>query len=193
MPPCPQSPDNVEFHPVTADRWSDLEALFDRRGAQSSCWCMWWRLPRRQWLEQQGEGNRAAMHRLVYSGHVPGILAYSDGRPAGWCSVAPRDCFGTLNRSRTLKRIDDRPVWSIVCFYVAPDFRRQGLVSGLIRAAVDYVRAQGGSIVEAYPLVPAKRDAASSYMGVTSTFIDAGFVEVARTSKSRTIVRRYLD
>ena len=68
----------LEFHPVTPERWSDLETLFGEKGACGGCWCMLWRLTRKEFEAQKGEGNRRAMQRIVNSGEIPGLLAYSD-------------------------------------------------------------------------------------------------------------------
>ena len=144
----------LEFQPLTRDRWNDLEQLFGQRGAYGGCWCMWWRTSRSQFEKQGNEGNREAMKAIVGSGQVPGILAYLDEQPIGWCSVAPRETYASLNRSHVLKRLDDKPVWSIVCFYIAKAHRGQNLTLELIRGAIDYVRQQGGKIVEAYPTQP---------------------------------------
>jgi GNAT superfamily N-acetyltransferase len=179
------------FHPLTADRWSDFEELFGEHGAYGGCWCMWWRTTRSQFQKQKGEGNRIAMKAIVESGEVPGILAYRDGRPVGWCSVAPRENYASLNRSRVLKRLDDTPVWSIVCLFVAREQRGAGVAEALIRAAVAYAREQGGQVVEAYPTVPRSDHLppVSSYMGVPAMFARAGFVECARPSKSKMVMR----
>jgi len=107
----------MQFHPLTPERWDDFEALFGARGAYSGCWCMWWRLKRKEFEAQQGDGNRAAMKAIVESGRVPGILGYDGDRAVAWCSVAPREDFPSLNRSPVLKRLDDEPVWSIVEAY----------------------------------------------------------------------------
>jgi len=104
-----------------------------------------------QWMRQRGRGNMKALKALVDSGEVPGILAYADGQAIGWCSVAPREVFHRLERSRTLKRIDDRPVWSVVCFFVAKPFRRQGVSTQLLKAAMDYAKGKGAKIIEGYP------------------------------------------
>ena len=113
--PLPQ----LEFHPLTPERWQDLETLFGPRGACGGCWCMWWRLKRSQYVKQKGPGNRRALKKIVDSGEIPGLLAYADGQPIAWCSVGPREAYSTLERSRILKRVDDKPVWSVVCFVVA--------------------------------------------------------------------------
>jgi len=185
----------MEFHPLTADRWRDFEALFGPRGAYSGCWCMWWRLTRREFEEQQGDGNRRAMSKIVKSGRVPGILGYVDGRAVAWCSVAPRDDFPSLNRSRVLKKLDDKPVWSIVCFFVARSHRQRGVIEELIRGAVEYVRDQGGSIVEAYPSVPRSKQVppTSSFMGFPDVFTRVGFEECARPSAAKRIMRYPID
>jgi GNAT superfamily N-acetyltransferase len=184
----------LEIHPLTPDRWSDFERLFGPHGA-GGCWCMWWRTTRSQFEQQHGEGNRQAMQDIVNSGEVPGIIAYAGGEPVGWCSVAPRESYASLNRSPVLKRLDDKPVWSIVCFYVAKGQRSNGIMTGLIRGAIDYVRQQGGKIVEAYPTHPRGRELspASSFMGIPSVFEQAGFVECARPSKSKVVMRYYIE
>ncbi len=74
----------IEIHPLTLDRWPDLEALFSQERAPNECWCMWWRIPRAEWQRQKGEGNRLALKRIVESGEVPGLLATPVAdRPAG--------------------------------------------------------------------------------------------------------------
>ena len=106
----------------------------------------------------RGAGNKAALHAIVDGGRIPGLLAYEDGTPVGWCSVAPREEFVALESSRTLARIDDRPVWSVVCFYIDREFQRHGVGTALLEAAVDHARANGATIVEGYPSKPGDRD-----------------------------------
>ena len=195
MNPEKQALTALEFQPLTPERWPDLERLFGEHGAYGGCWCMWWRITRSQFSKQQGEGNRQALHEIVASGEVPGILAYVEGEPVGWCSVAPRDSYPSLNRSRVLKKLDDAPVWSIVCFYVDKGHRSQGLTLDLIRAAIEYVRGQGGRVIEAYPTQPKgeRLPPVSSYMGLPSLFEQAGFVECRRPSQSKVIMRYYIE
>ncbi len=185
----------LEFQPLTPERWAHHEALFGEHGAYGGCWCMWWRSTRREFEERGGEGNRRAMKALVESGEVPGILAYLGGEPVGWCSVAPRKQYGSLERSRVLKRLDDIPVWSIACFFVARGYRGQGIAEALIQGAVEYVRNQGGRVLEAYPTQPreGRLPPVSSYMGLPSMFERAGFVECSRPSKSRVIMRYTIE
>ena len=187
--------EKLVFRPVTANEWKDLEDLFTQSGVCSGCWCMYWRMKRSEFDKQYGEGNKEAMRDIIESGGVPGILAYLVGKPIGWCSVAPRDSFPVLDRSPTLKRIDDEPVWSIVCFVVAKPFRRKGLAEILTMAAIEYAREKGARVIEAYPLIPENSKAPSpeSYMGVITTFARIGFKEAVRRSRIRPIMRYYIQ
>jgi GNAT superfamily N-acetyltransferase len=152
---------------------------------------MYWRLTRTQYEEQHGELNRRNIKALVDSGNIPGILAYSDGEPVGWCSIAPREEFPTLGRSRILKPVDDHPVWSVVCFFVARGQRRKGMTVQLLKAGVEYARSQGARIVEGYPVEPkdGKSPDVFVYTGLASAFTQAGFTEVLRRSATRPIMR----
>jgi GNAT superfamily N-acetyltransferase len=184
----------LAFKPVTPARWDDFVTVFGQNGACSGCWCMYWRKPRGEWNKGTKELNRTDIKAVVDNGHIPGLLAYVDGIPAGWVSVAPRGEFPTLDRSRVLFQVDDKPVWSIVCFFVHRKFRRAGLMRPLIDAAVDYARSQGAAIVEAYPMDPGRKVGSTDiYMGVITTFLEAGFIEVARRSKTHPVLRKYPD
>jgi len=182
---------DLEFHPLTPNRWVDLEKLFGESGACGGCWCMWWRSKRSEFERQKGDGNKKALKRIVDSGEAPGILAYASGKPVAWCSVARREAYPALERSRLLKRVDDKPVWSIVCFFVAKPFRGKGVTAALLSAAIDYVHNQGGRIIEGYPVEPKKDKIPDvfAYTGLASTFHKVGFVEVLRRSETRPIMR----
>ena len=192
MPPRRRRAPRLDVRPLTPELWPDFERLFGERGACGGCWCMWWRLTRSEFDERKGEKNRRAMKRLIESGEVPGLLAYSGGVPVAWCSVAPRESFSALARSRILAPVDERPVWSVVCFFVRRDFRNRGVTVALLRAAVEYVRGRGGMIVEGYPVEPKNGVTAPvfAFTGLASAFRRAGFREVARRSPTRPIMRR---
>jgi GNAT superfamily N-acetyltransferase len=181
--------------PVTPDRWADLVRLFGSRGACGGCWCMTPRLPRSQYERQKGEGNKKALQALVESGRVPGVLVYAGSTPVGWCSIEPREAISGLARSRILAPVDDQPVWSIVCLFVAKEWRRKGVSRALIDGATAWARERGATIVEAYPVEPKKTRMPDvfAYTGLVSTFRRAGFREVARRSPTRPIMRKRLS
>jgi GNAT superfamily N-acetyltransferase len=185
----------LQFHPLTTDKWMDFESLFGPRGACGGCWCMFWRLTRKEFERHKGEGNRKAMKAIVEAGKIPGILAFAQDRAVAWCSVAPREHFTALARSRILKPLDNLPVWSISCFFVEKNYRHKGLSTQMIKAALDYVKKNGGSVVEAYPVEPKKDKMpdAFAWTGLASSFIKAGFKECARRSETRPIMRFYIE
>ncbi|MFN0171629.1 MAG: GNAT family N-acetyltransferase [Bryobacteraceae bacterium] len=181
---------DVRCVPATAERWPDLERLFGKRGACGGCWCMYWRRTRAEFNAGKGATNRRALMQLVESETPPGVVAYSGEEPVGWCAVAPRDTYPTLARSRILKPVDDAPVWSVSCLFVARPFRRKGVSEILIRAAAELARQHGAALVEAYPVEP-KAPMADAFVwtGLAPAFVRAGFTEVARRSPTRPILR----
>ena len=185
----------IRVHPATADRWPDLAALFGPNGASGGCWCMHWRLTSADWHARGAAENRRALKDHVDGAMPPGLLAYRAGNPVGWCSLGKREAFVRLARSYVAKPVDDRPVWSIVCFFVDRRHRRSGVTRALVDAACHFVRRNGGTLVEAYPVDPpagrrASRD--NAFLGLASVFFDAGFAEVARHKSDRPIVRKAL-
>lgn len=190
-PSTPRRRVKVSFHPLTPDRWGDVQALFGERGACAGCWCMYWRRGAREYTAGKGAGNRAAFRRIVRRGDEPGVIAYADGEPVGWCAVAPREDYPRLDNSRVLARLDDVPVWSISCLFVARPWRRQGVSAALIEAAVAHARSRGAKVVEGYPVDPKGPQAdAFVWTGLASAYERAGFREAARRSATRPVMRR---
>ena len=186
---------NLLFRPLTAERWGDFEELFGERGACGGCWCMWYRLSKKEFDAHKGEGNKRKMQALVDSGSVPGILAYYNGKAIGWCAVAPREEFPRLETGRVTKRVDDEPVWSVVCFFVAKPYRRQGVSTALLCAALERVRKRGGRIIEGYAVEPKKERMPDLFAcpGPVDVYRKAGFEEVARWTPTRPVMRCYLE
>ena len=184
----------LEFRPLTPAEWPNLEKLFGERGACGGCWCMWWRLKRSEFERQKGAGNRKAFRKLVGAGPAPGILALAGGEPVGWCAVGPRDSYPALARSRVLQPVDEQPVWSVTCLFVARPWRRRGVTVELLKAAAAHARRHGGRIVEGYPVEPrsGRLPDAFAWTGLPAAFRKAGFTEVARRSATRPIMRRAL-
>jgi GNAT superfamily N-acetyltransferase len=187
---------SVEILPLIAERWQDLETLFGEHGAYAGCWCMFWRLERAEFKKLEGEGAKAMLKGMAEQDEIPGLLAYVDGKPAGWCSVGPRENYRALENSRILKRVDEQPVWSIVCFFVDKAYRKQGIMYELVRGAVAYARSNRAKFVEAYPidmqslkLAGQKLSGCSGYMGIATAFRENGFVEISRASETQLIMR----
>jgi ribosomal protein S18 acetylase RimI-like enzyme len=186
----------LDVRPLTPETWDDLVELFSRPGASipRGCWCMFYRQSGRG---GDGDGNRShanrsALRALVDSGAVPGLVGYEDGSPVGWISLSPREEYAKLRRSPVMKPVDDRPVWSIVCFVVGRRDRGQGIAVALLDAAIAYARANGAQTLEAYPADTGGARIANpnAYKGTLSMFERAGFNVVARRRTSKVTADR---
>jgi GNAT superfamily N-acetyltransferase len=178
-----------EAHPVTKERWADLVELFDRPIVRT-CFCTFYR---KAGDTGAGQQNRLRMKALVDKGTVPGLIGYEDRVPVAWVSLGPREDYEKLQRSPIMKPVDDQPVWSIVCFFVAREARGRGLAAKMLRAAEGYARSHGARLLEAYPVDKAGRsDPDAMFFGAKSMYDRAGFQEVARRKPTRPVVRRSL-
>lgn len=185
----------LTFVPLTPDRLDDLAILFDQPGDPKWCWCSFFHIRGRA-KDASPATNRAVLTERTERGPAPGLLAYRDGRVVGWVSLGPRDRFVKLAFSTVLAPIDDRPVWSIVCFVVDRRERGKGLARALLDAAVDHARANGATTLEAYPadVGGGRIPSPVAYKGTLSMFERAGFAVVtvrhaSKTSSPRPIVR----
>jgi GNAT superfamily N-acetyltransferase len=189
----------VDIQPLTPDRWPDLERLFSEGGDPKNCWCMYWRLRGKNWSFTNAAETKQGLRDLVEQVRdpAPGLLAYRGGRAHGWVSLAPREADDRLEHSRVRPRLDDTPVWSIVCFVVSRGERGRGLTRRLLDAAVTYARAHGATVLEAYPtdVGTGRIPSANGYTGLLSTFEAAGFdvvheIDSPTATVKRVVVRR---
>ena len=189
-------PARIEIHPATPERWDDLAELFERKGPHGGtpqtdgCWCQFWHLRGKAYFDGHGAKNRERLEAEILGVEEPGLLAYVDDVPAGWCRLGPREGFERLEHSRKLARVDDQDVWSVVCFYVHPSAKRSGVASALLDAAVDRATAARAPILEGYAVREGHMNI-DAYTGYLPMFLAAGF-EVLRPAGRRTIVRRML-
>lgn len=165
--------DTFRVLPVTTDNWRDFTALFESPGAPHYCWCTAYRVPSQPHL--RNPEKKEVMCRLVNQGVPIGVLAYDGQKPVGWCSVAPRETYQRLERSRTMPRVTPPNVstWTILCFFVLRPYRKKGVTQSLLKGAIDYARTQGGQIIEAFPYDTAGISA--THRGHSYLFDHAGF------------------
>jgi len=189
----------IVVRPLTPARWPDLEALFNAKGCSVArhCWCMYYRRSGRRTDLKPGESSasrsRAELRALVDHDPPPGLIGYAGRTPVGWISLGPREDFARLQRSVVMKPVDERPVWSIICFVVPSEYRGQGVAKGLLAGAVRYASRRGVRLLEAYPVDKAGRVADDSmWFGAKAMYDAAGFSEVARRRPTRPVVRLQL-
>ncbi len=171
-----------------AGRWDDFASFMAPRG----CICMAYRNS-----SLDTAGRIAHMRALCAIEPGPGVLAYADGEPSGWCSVAPKSTYRALVNSRTVPHVQDDDAWSVVCFVVRPGFRRRGLMHQLLEGALGRARAMRATVLEGYPVDPGsgRVDQTSGYVGTVRLFEAHGFTRVCQTAghsggKPRWLMRR---
>ena len=191
----------IRIEPLTADRVADLATLFDQGGDPKWCWCAYFRIRGRDWTNSTGAQNRRILESAVEEqDHAPGLVAYDGEVLVGWVSLGPREDYERLAFSRVMAPLDEKPVWSIVCFVVGRKSRGQGIAAVLLDSAIDYARAHGATTLEGYPVDIADREripSANAYHGTLGMFERAGFKVVAQRQASpraaaRPIVRKTL-
>ena len=182
--------------PLMPERWPDLEALFNAKGCSVArgCWCMYYRRSGARERLPAGttavQANRADLKKLIHGSTPPGLIGYRGKTPVGWVSLGPRADYAKLQRSPVMKPVDDKPVWSIVCFVVPAEHRGQGVARALLDGAIVYARKQGATLLEAYPVdKPGRSHDDAMWFGAKSMYDDAGFEEVARRKPQRPVVR----
>ena len=190
----------IQVAPATPERWPDVVAIMGGKRAERGCWCQYYRCSSSAFAALGSGAGRLALDRQVTAGPPPGVLAYLDGIPVGWCGIGPRQDLERLVRSPTIPTVDDLPVWSIVCFLVRPGYRRRGVARALLDGVIRHARASGAPGLEAYPIDAEGRrlDVSFSYVGFTSTFEAAGFRRVTQTAsrsagRPRWLMRLDLD
>jgi GNAT superfamily N-acetyltransferase len=188
--------ERVTIVPIADAAWTDVQQVFGTRGDPARCWCQFFKLSNRQWWDESTESKEASLREQAAEATGPGLIAYLDGEPVGWCAIEPRRNYPQLLRSKVVTTgsaapADDASVWAITCFVVRVGYRRRGVATALVAAAVDRARQHGARLVEGYPVDTAAREktsAATLYHGSVSLFESAGFTVAARPTTDRAVM-----
>jgi GNAT superfamily N-acetyltransferase len=186
---------NLTFAPLSPENWDKFVGLFGERGAVGGCWCMYFRLGAMDYRAGTKSGaNKERIREIVRAGQPTGLMAFDGDKAVAWAALAPRRDFTRFERSRVHKPIDERDVWSIPCLFIDKKYRKQGVSFQLLNGVIEYARANGIGVLEAYPVIPGmgKLPDTFAYYGLYTTFEKAGFRIVDQTSKNRPMVRYYV-
>lgn len=182
----------INFEPLSIHTWPQLEALFGENGACGGCWCMYWRLFHKEYEQKKGLENKQLLQQLIKDKQPLGVVAYQDENPVGWCSVSPKPTLVRLSKSRLYKHLEEiDDTWSITCLFIHKEYRHQNLSTQLISAASAYAFDQGAKVVEAYPIMPQKKNMPPvfAYVGFESAYGKAGFEKIKQVSPTRSVMR----
>lgn len=171
------------FQPIDKTNWSDFEALMESKGAPHNCWCTVWLDVKPKNKKAEKSEKKAIMKKRIDNGTPVGLLAYANGEPIGWCSVAPRETYRPLGGDETKQH-----VWSIVCFFIKRDFRGQGLSHVFLRQAVEFASRHGAKYIEAYPV--AQESPSYRFMGFIPSFEKADFKFIKNAGARRNVMLR---
>ena len=177
----------MRCHPLTPDRFDDMDSVFGEQAVTRRCFCMHWRRPDGGYTDDRP--NRERFRDIAMDGPPPGLLGYLGEEAAGWVQVGPRNDFPTIRRSHLLRPVDEVETWSVNCFVVRKSHRRSGVGRGLLAAAIEYARSNGATILEAYPVDGERQSVVDYFTGTLGMFDKEGFVEIVRRNDTRPIVR----
>lgn len=186
---------------LTKDTLPDFERLFEKHPAPGafSCWCMYHHRARPLGVSKQRDSrviraarNREQKRELVENGTSHGILVFLQGQPVGWCQYGSKEELPRLDNNRSYRGLapegDMTRLWRITCFVVDPKYRKRGVASAALKAALEAIGNKGGGLVEAYPIV--RWGAYREYLGTVSMFQREGFKIVAPFGKNNVVMQR---
>lgn len=174
-----------EFHPIDTETWPDFEALMESKGSPHNCWCTAWIVVDKENQRAEKSEKKASIKKRIKNGIPVGLLAYLNDEPIGWCAVAPRETYRTLGGDETKEN-----VWSIVCFFIKRDYRRQGLSKIFLNEAMNFAKKHGAEYIEGYPV--AQDSPSYRFMGFKPTFEKADFKFIKNAGARRNVMLRTL-
>jgi len=181
----------IKFKALNKDTWTDLQTLFGPKGACGGCWCMYWRLPHKQYEAHRGQGNKEKLKSLIQNQAHLGVMAFDHDLPIAWCSVSPKTELPRIQTSRLFKNTSEvKDTWSITCLYIHKDHRGRGMSGTIISTAADYAFDHGAANIEAFPIIPkSKIPAVFAWVGFVNSFERAGFKKIVQVSDTRALMR----
>jgi len=178
--------------------WPDFVRLFSRGGnGWDFCWCMHFHRSRiapgpsgSRPRTERSIANRRDKKTLVERGRTHGILVYLDGDPIGWCQYGPATEFPRIDETHGYRRLapeaGTQKLWRITCFVVDKRYRRRGVATLALRAALEAIKKKGGGTVESYPITHFRPGTFgnSSTNGTATMFAKQGFTTLAPLSRT---------
>ena len=191
---------------LSARTWPDLARLFEKPeiGDAWWCWCTFHHVesysapenaqPRTR--SKTAVRNRTQKETLVKNGRAHGVIVYANREPVGWCQYGPREELPRVDHSRTYRNLattdEKKKLWRITCFVVDKNYRKSGVASTALKAALEGIRNKGGGLVEAISVSRTDQGPGYMYTGTVSMFQKAGFKTVGPfgTGRTTTVVMR---
>ena len=195
---------DITIKKLTPELIEDYIDFFDNRAFSdnpewSACYCVFfhWNDEYEKNAREPGvdihEHNRSLARSLINEGTLKGYMAYADGMVMGWCNANDKSAYETLSRENRpdLWEDDDKKIKCVTCFTIAPEMRRKGISTTLLKKVCEDAAADGYDIVEAYPR-KSFPDMNKNYHGPYKLYEKCGFTEHKELEKEA-IFRKYLQ
>lgn len=140
----------IKIENVTEKNWDSLVKLFEGSQECVDCWCMNHRSEPKSC--PTGDSAKTALFQEIKSGKAFGLLAFRDGKPAGWCAIDPVKT--QIGHDYYLETADAKTssAWMIHCLYVDPAHRGAGISKELIQSAISLSKLNKATEVLAFPI-----------------------------------------
>lgn len=185
--------DGLRITPATTAPWADLATVFTTPGEAGICFCQFYKVTQLEWDTFEPAQCSAQLRAQTEIEPGPGLVAYLDDEPVGWCGVesklkTPR-LFESPVAAASTQSPDDANAWAVRCFIVREESRHRGVGQALLGAAIDHARANGAHTLEGYPIdTTVEFDHETLFRGTIGMFESAGFALVARPVEGRALM-----
>ncbi len=195
----------IAVHRLAPERRDDYLRFFDHdRGPAfadnpewARCYCHYYHVPKElAWGEFTATQNRVAIGARIDAGEHEGYLGYAGDEVVGWLNVQPYSklphACARIGIGRPALPVHDFQAAAILCFVIAPAWRRRGVARALLTGTLVSLAERGLAIVDAFPFKSgASTVPADHYHGPRALFDAAGFA-VVREEDELTVMRRVL-
>jgi len=186
---------NIHVQPLNKESLPNFIHFFDNIGFTdnpdwSGCYCRYFHFEgtTEEWRNARKEDNLRCSSNLIESGTMKGYLAYDEGKPVGWCNANAKTEYELFKRRTEFQSPEDNKIISVVCFVVAPGYRKKGLAGMLLKKVIEDNTGEDYQYVEAYP-APSVTSDADNFHGPLSLFLKNEF-EVIKDVERFKVVRR---
>jgi GNAT superfamily N-acetyltransferase len=190
----------LQVGPALAADGAALRALFERNDVR--CHCRYWHFTgdKNAWLERCAmrpeENARELVEAIEASDGPEGVVARRGEIIVAWMKLTPAARVKKLYEQRLYKNLpcfgqDRERVFTIGCFFVDPEYRRQGLTRRLVAAGVELSRSSGATAIEAFPRRAELLADEELWTGPFSAFQQEGF-EIVHDFAPYPVLRRNL-
>ncbi len=164
--------------------------VFTENPGWSKCYCYSFHFTgtNEQWNK---EDNRNGVIKYITEGKMTGYLAYSDGKPVGWCNVNDRSNYERLMRDSDFSDSINDKVCAIVCFLISPDFRRKGIAEKILQQICADFALKKYDCIEAYPR-KVELSCEGHYVGPLSLYEKYNF-KIVKELEQQYVVRKKLS